>query len=150
MEREKASPWVRPLIAVGFILAACGGESGTVDTSGALAQSGALGGLAAAEEIYSDTETYEAVTPERMNDTQTAEDAGITFVAGDSTDPRTVSIEAVSPTEFRSAARDDSGACWGARDVATDNGTEFARERLETCTADAFSPSAYSLDGWAP
>lgn len=148
--REKARPWLRSLVAVGLISAACGGEPETTTVSDGIAQSGALGGLAAAEEIYADSETYEAVTPGGMNDTQTAEDTGITFVAGASTGPRTVSIEAVSPTEFRSAALGDSGTCWGARDLANEAGKGFARERLETCRADGFPPSAYSLGGWAP
>ena len=80
------------------------------------AQSSLRNTVTAAKTLFTDKEDYTAATMTALTSTEPS----ITFVTNGATsaDPTTVSVKALSSTEFVATAFSKAGSCWFVRDVA--------------------------------
>jgi type IV pilus assembly protein PilA len=98
------------------------------------AKSNVRNGLASAQSVYSETQSYAGVTLAAL----TAEEPGLTFVgnAVASTTPKTISVKVGTDTIYL-AAESDSGKCFALRhSVATGATAGTFQSELTTCTGD--------------
>lgn len=118
------------------------------------AQSSARNAFTAAKTIFTDTESYTSVTQTKLDESEPS----LTFVASGtgSTEPNTVSWNAVDTNTFRVAVYSKSGMCWHLQDItgpltSTNAGTTYAKDDVGTTTADCNAAQAgltFTSDGW--
>ena len=106
------------------------------------AKSNARNGLAAAQSVYSENQTYPATAA--MITSLAAEEPSLTFVATASTDPKTISVYTNGSDTVVLSAQSKSGKCFSFKNVsAAGQGTsEHEAASGTSCLAAATPPGA--------
>ncbi|HEY3241136.1 MAG TPA: type II secretion system protein [Acidimicrobiia bacterium] len=102
------------------------------------AKSNVRNALAAAQAVYSETQSYAGVTTTSLGD----EEPSLTFVANTaaSTAPKEISVKVVGTDTVYLASKSDSGKCFALRHSVTSGTTAGTfQAQLSTCTGDAAS-----------